>query len=233
MAPPGRVRQPGLPRDPGGVRPSWGGAGRRSRPGRATSAVLRAAFPDRDAQLGLFAPGVDITSAWNSGDTAERTLSGTSMAAPHAAGAAALHLSSHRRADPKEVRNALAAAAATHRNKAAGTGSPTTLSQVSSRWCTPDGPPPYRVRAGRGPCAGGVRTTGRPGRSPGHIPFRGYVPVVRGRPDCPPPRHGKACAVPLLRPGAPHGFRATPIRQPSESGQESPCPQPAHPSQKR
>lgn len=66
------------------------------------------------------------------GDTAKRTLSGTSMAAPHAAGAAALYLSSHRWAGPKEVRNALAATAAQHRITAAGPGSPTALLQVRS-----------------------------------------------------------------------------------------------------
>ena len=39
----------------------------------------------------LFAPGVDITSDWGTGDTATQTLSGTSMAAPAVAGAAALY----------------------------------------------------------------------------------------------------------------------------------------------
>ncbi|MFD7665698.1 S8 family peptidase [Streptomyces sp. NPDC059788] len=113
-----------------------------SSPGRVREAVTvgasdardrRAAFSNYGAKLDLFAPGVGITSAWNSGDTAKRTLSGTSMAAPHAAGAAALYLSSHRRAGPKEVRNALAAAAAQHRIKAAGPGSPNALLQVRSR----------------------------------------------------------------------------------------------------
>ncbi|KOG64203.1 serine protease [Streptomyces griseoflavus] len=122
-----------------------GNGGRRaeaSSPGRVSEAITvgasdardrRAAFSNWGAKLDLFAPGVDITSAWHLGDTAKRTLSGTSMAAPHAAGAAALYLSSHRWAGPKEVRNALAATAAQHRITAAGPGSPTALLQVRSR----------------------------------------------------------------------------------------------------
>ncbi|MFH8408646.1 S8 family peptidase [Streptomyces sp. NPDC018019] len=122
-----------------------GNNGRRagaSSPGRVREALTvgasdardrRAAFSNWGAEVDLFAPGVDITSAWHSGDTAQRTLSGTSMAAPHAAGAAALYLSSHRRAGPKEVHHALAATAARHRITAAGPGSPTALLQVRTR----------------------------------------------------------------------------------------------------
>jgi subtilisin family serine protease len=54
-----------------------------------------------------FAPGRDITSAWVSSDVATRTLTGTSMAAPHVAGVAALYLESHPTAAPGAVRNAL------------------------------------------------------------------------------------------------------------------------------
>ena len=55
----------------------------------------------------LVAPGVGIMSDWNSSDRATRTLSGTSMAAPHVAGAAARYLSSHRSATPAQVRGYL------------------------------------------------------------------------------------------------------------------------------
>jgi subtilisin family serine protease len=57
----------------------------------------------------LFAPGVDITSDWADGET--KTLSGTSMAAPHVAGAAARYLSTHRSATPSAVRSYLVHAA--------------------------------------------------------------------------------------------------------------------------
>ena len=59
----------------------------------------------------LFAPGVAITSDWDTGDTATRTISGTSMASPAVAGAAALYLSTHPAATPTQVRAALVRAA--------------------------------------------------------------------------------------------------------------------------
>ena len=59
----------------------------------------------------VFAPGVDIPSDWDTGAAASKTLSGTSMAAPHVAGAAARYLSTHRSATPTAVRSALMHAA--------------------------------------------------------------------------------------------------------------------------
>ncbi|WP_020548349.1 S8 family peptidase [Embleya scabrispora] len=55
----------------------------------------------------LFAPGTGIKSAWNSTDTATKAKTGTSMAAPHVTGAAALWLSEHPTATPAEVESAL------------------------------------------------------------------------------------------------------------------------------
>ena len=54
-----------------------------------------------------FAPGVGITSAWSTSNTATNTISGTSMATPHTAGAAALYLSTNPSATPQQVRDAL------------------------------------------------------------------------------------------------------------------------------
>ncbi|XP_072042780.1 extracellular serine proteinase-like [Amphiura filiformis] len=52
----------------------------------------RASFSNYGSCIDIFAPGVSITSAWYTSDTASNTISGTSMACPHVAGCAASHL---------------------------------------------------------------------------------------------------------------------------------------------
>ncbi|MBC9715823.1 S8 family serine peptidase [Streptomyces sp. TRM66268-LWL] len=76
--------------------------------------------------LDIWAPGRNITSAANSGDTGSTTMTGTSMASPHVAGAAALYLGANPDATPRQVRDALVNNAG---NKITnpGTGSPTGL----------------------------------------------------------------------------------------------------------
>ena len=63
----------------------------------------KASFSNWGSVVDLFAPGVGVPSAWWTSDTATNTISGTSMAAPHVAGAAALYLQTHQSATPNEV----------------------------------------------------------------------------------------------------------------------------------
>ncbi|MDG9711547.1 S8 family peptidase [Streptomyces sp. DH10] len=108
-------------------------------PGRVKQAVTVGATDRRDAKpafsnhgpaLDLFAPGVHITSASAATDTARAVFSGTSMAAPHAAGAAALYLADHPRAAPAQVGRALTGGAATGKISGRGPGSPDKLLRV-------------------------------------------------------------------------------------------------------
>jgi subtilisin family serine protease len=95
--------------------------------GASDSSDNRASFSNYGTCLDLFAPGVIIQSAMNSSDTASGSMSGTSMAAPHVTGAAALYLSAYRTASPAAVAAALAANAGQNKVVNAGAGSPNRL----------------------------------------------------------------------------------------------------------
>ncbi len=79
--------------------------------GATDSRDARAPFSNFGAGVDVFAPGVSITSAWSTSNTTTRTISGTSMAAPHVAGVAALFLQSHVDAGPQAVTAAILGAA--------------------------------------------------------------------------------------------------------------------------
>lgn len=91
----------------------------------------RAWYSNYGPALDLFAPGSRITGGWGASDRAAVTLSGTSMAAPHAAGAAALHLSGRTGDTPRQVAAALRAAATPQAVRRPGTGSPRRLLYVA------------------------------------------------------------------------------------------------------
>ncbi|HLM27850.1 MAG TPA: S8 family peptidase [Thermoleophilaceae bacterium] len=67
----------------------------------------RAHWSNRGNCVDWFAPGVGITSSWWTSDSATNTISGTSMAAPHTAGVAALYLQGAPSASTDAVRSAL------------------------------------------------------------------------------------------------------------------------------
>ncbi|MFG2554156.1 S8 family serine peptidase [Streptomyces sp. NPDC048581] len=99
--------------------------------GASTSADARSSFSNYGSVLDLFAPGSSITSASNASDSGTATYSGTSMASPHVAGAAAVYLGENPSASPSAVASALTSAASSGTLTSVGTGSPNLLLQVT------------------------------------------------------------------------------------------------------
>ncbi|MFD3657396.1 S8 family peptidase [Streptomyces sp. NPDC058620] len=67
----------------------------------------QSSFSNFGSVVDVYAPGSDITSAWNDSDDGTKTISGTSMATPHVVGAAAVYLGGHQDATPEQVAAAL------------------------------------------------------------------------------------------------------------------------------
>jgi subtilisin family serine protease len=78
--------------------------------GASDETDLRALYSNRGPCIDIFAPGNRVTSAWASGDTAVREFSGSSMAAPIVAGAAALYLADNPAATSTAVIQAIKSA---------------------------------------------------------------------------------------------------------------------------
>ncbi len=75
--------------------------------GASGSTDVRASFSNYGNCVDFFAPGVSIVSASYSSQTGTATFSGTSMASPHAAGAAALYVAAYPGSTPQQVRDGL------------------------------------------------------------------------------------------------------------------------------
>ncbi|MET7795399.1 S8 family peptidase [Streptomyces decoyicus] len=110
-----------------------------SSPARVKEAITVASSTKDDEQsdfsnfgtaVDLYAPGSDITSDWNSGDDATKTISGTSMATPHVVGAAAVYLAGHKDAKPADVEKALTAGATADKISNPSEGTPNKLLKV-------------------------------------------------------------------------------------------------------
>ena len=95
--------------------------------GSTTTTDARSSFSNFGTCLDIFAPGSGILSAWFTSNTATATLSGTSMASPHVAGAAALYKQANPSASSTTIRNALVNNATTNVISNVGTGSPNRL----------------------------------------------------------------------------------------------------------
>jgi subtilisin family serine protease len=119
----------------------------RNSPARVPAAITVGATNSKDSRdtrysgygacLDLFAPGTNIRSAAYQSASGSIYMTGTSMAAPFAAGAAALYLQRHRSAKPATVRKAMVAAARRGVVTRAGRSSPNRLLNARSLGAAP------------------------------------------------------------------------------------------------
>ncbi|MGA4797501.1 S8 family serine peptidase [Streptomyces lavendulocolor] len=110
-----------------------------SSPARVPEAITVASSTKDDQQsdfsnygsvVDVYAPGSDITSAWNDSDEGTKTISGTSMATPHVAGAAAVYLAGHQDATPEQVAKALTEGATADKISNPAQGTPNKLLKI-------------------------------------------------------------------------------------------------------
>jgi subtilisin family serine protease len=136
--------------------------------GATDSTDNRASFSNYGSCVDLYAPGVAITSAGVSGDSASAVMSGTSMATPHVAGAAALVLAEHPGYSSAQVRDALGTP-----NRLLYVGPPTAEAPVFVAAPAPAVAPPCNVRGNgtdvavrdRGSATSAVTVSGCAGRA--------------------------------------------------------------------
>jgi subtilisin family serine protease len=83
--------------------------------GATSSTDGEASFSNYGTCVDILAPGVSLRSAWYTGDNATNSISGTSMATPHVAGAVALYLAANPGATPTQVSSALKSNASTNK----------------------------------------------------------------------------------------------------------------------
>ncbi len=93
--------------------------------GSTTASDQRSGFSNFGSCLDIFAPGSNITSAWNNGGL--NTISGTSMAAPHVAGVAALYLQQQAGQTPQQLAQSILTSATANVLSDIKAGSPNKL----------------------------------------------------------------------------------------------------------
>jgi subtilisin family serine protease len=112
--------------------------------GSTTKTDELSSFSNFGTGIDLLAPGSAIVSAWHTGVNDINTISGTSMATPHVAGAAALYLESFPGSTPDQVQTGLKSKAVASRITLVPAGTPNLLLQINYG-VTPPPPPAVPV----------------------------------------------------------------------------------------
>jgi aqualysin 1 len=150
-------------------------------PGRATNAITVASSTSSDARssfsnygscVDIFAPGSSITSTWIGSSTATNTISGTSMASPHVAGAAAVYLQNNTAATPAQVTSHLINNASLNKITGAN-GSPNRLLWVDGGGIV--NPPPVTGCAAGTTYSGSLSGTGASAYQPNNSYYQSTV----------------------------------------------------------
>ncbi len=114
--------------------------------GATDTADKRASYSNFGSCVDVFAPGSAVLSATKTGDTASGKMSGTSMAAPHVAGVAALYLAANPGWTPAQVRAAIITDATAGTIADAGIGSPNKLLHTGNLSAPAKGTRPFIIR---------------------------------------------------------------------------------------
>jgi hypothetical protein len=152
--------------------------------GSTTNTDARSSFSNFGTCVDIFAPGSNITSSWNTSDTATNTISGTSMATPHVAGVAALFLEANPGASPATVASAIISNATLNHVSNPGTGSPNRLLySIFSGGPPPPSPTPTPTPS-PSPSPGGSQLLLNPGFESGNVNWVTTAGVISnsGRP---------------------------------------------------
>ncbi|MGB0821814.1 MAG: S8 family serine peptidase, partial [Ilumatobacteraceae bacterium] len=148
--------------------------------GATTRVDTRAWYSNFGSCLDLFAPGDSIVGAGISSSTSQQTMSGTSMASPHAAGAAAIAFTAQPSSSPSDIAALLINDATQDVLSSVGTNSPNRMLMVAGGSLPPSDIPSVPQNVVADPSDAAVTISWTPGDA-GAVPIASFT--VTGTPD--------------------------------------------------